>query len=449
MLLIDGTIRTRLDWISELACSSEEFDRLLDKGIFERTRDGSWRLCFVGSLLMVDMLWLSIPKISESKNASNEIDFAHFQKILQALEIYSNRSKARVSGQDDLAILFNASNSATNLLRELEILASIIEWTSSYGFHADEIEHLSSGFDQPIHWLKTFDSNIALHTRTGIIYDSPVCVDVIRKQSAITVMQAFVLLHLLEKYKVITHRLLDNSYDLILEARKILSQWEAALPISLSLLQDFFDETNKDHEKDLLSLLISYVLINESQRENQQSIKLYGTTAFELVWEDMCRYIFQSTPSGPAHLSNPSYYIENDKVAISISKQRPDIIYTIENTTVILDGKYYTAFPLYPPGLEDVRKQFFYSLSLPKDAFSVSGFLFPITNSSHVEYLGHVTMRESKILANENPVEDVRFPRVHCLGIPWALALDSYLERFSLKNLRANILAKIPGISNE
>jgi hypothetical protein len=442
MLLIEGVIQSRGDWTNQLTCTTEEFDRLLDRGVFERTRDGAWRLRFVGSLVMVNKLWFCIPKIAANESNPGEMQLGRLEKVLQVLEVYSDRSKKRVAGQDQLAFKFNVSDAATSPLRELEILAALVEWTTSYGFHATEVELLSSGFVHPTHWAKTYASDLPLHTHSGVIYGAPICVDTIRKQSPITLMQAQVLINLVKKYNTVTRQLIANSNDVILEANEILDHCLSFAYLSLSQLQEFFDATNRDHEKDLISLLISYVKINESSREEQHSIKLYGTTAFELVWEDMCRHIFVRDSFKYSDLSNPQYNINISDGPVSISSQRPDIIYQAENTVIIFDAKYYVDFPHSPPALEDVRKQFFYALSLPDGVRSISGFLFPRTSAGHVEYLGHVTMRQPEASTGEL-VEDCRFSRIHCIGMPWTSMVDSYLTRSSSNFFGAMILIEI------
>lgn len=444
MLLIEGTIHSRLVWADQLTCTTEEFDQLVDKGVFERIRNGTWRLRFVGSLVMISKLWLSIPKVAADGYISGKVDFGRFETILQALELYSVRSKDRIAGHDDLALRFSASNTSTSPLRELEILAALIEWTSSYGFHANEVEFLSSGLNRPVQWAKTFAFDLPLHTRTGVVYGSPVCVNAIRKNSPVTMMQAYVLINLLKKYDPVTRLLIENSAGLIFEATELLEHCQSTPLLSLSQLQDFFDSTNKDHEKDLLSLLLSYVKIDEYRREQQDSIKLYGTTAFELVWEDMCRHVFAPASLECPLLSNPRYELQRNDGSISLS-QRPDVLHHVDDTVFIFDAKYYVDFPNSPPGLEDVRKQFFYAMSLPENSISVSGFLFPQSASKNVEYLGHIVM-QAPTTSTRKSAEDFRFPRVHCIGIPWTHMLDCYLERTSVGALRVRILAKVKTI---
>ena len=443
MLLIEGTIESRCTWMSILSCLSSDFDELIDRGVFERMRDGTWRLCFVGTLAMVRSIWLSIPRIASNRYCSESMDFAHFERLSQAIEIYSARSKMRNAGQDDLSIQYSQSDIATSPLRELEILATLIEWTTSYGFHTSDVDHYSSGFDRPIHWPKTLNSEFPLHTHTATIYANPICLEVLRHHTTVAGMQAMVLVELLEKYQAITHRLTHDSHEMVLEAKALLEFWRVSLPLSLSDLQDFLDSTNRDHEKDLISTLISYVTICEKRRNSQNSIKLYGTTAFELIWEDMCRNIFQDTCPLYAVLSNPMYQISFDGSQKSAGKQRPDIMHLFGDKAIILDAKYYCDFPFSYPDLEDVRKQIFYSMSFINEVPSISGFLFPRGSSNEVEYLGSVEMRKSETAGDGLPILDSRFPRIHCIGLPWSRVLDCYIGNSLPNTLREGVLGKV------
>ena len=443
MLLIEGTVNTRVDWLIFLSCTPIEFDYMVARGAFDPPKGGGWRLRFVGTLVLVDRLWLCLPSIYQVDINTAKIDLIDFERLSQVLEIYSRRSIARNAGHDDVATQLCPTDVSTKLLRELEILAALIEWTSSYGFHTTDAEHFSSEFNRATQWSKTLEFSMPIHTKTGTVYDRPISLDAVRKQTELTGMQAQILLYLLDKYNVITHRLVDDAYDIVVEARTISEYWRHDLPISQSVLQELLDATNRDHEKDLISLMLAFVTIRNSQQKKKDIVKFYGTTAFELVWEDMCRNIFSNELWDDAKISNPRYEIENFYKNSATSSQRPDIIFCIENIAIVLDAKYYVGFPSVRPDLEDIRKQIFYALSLPAGTSSISGFLFPHLDSSFIEYLGSVSMHEPLSPDGEKYARDLRFPSVRCIGLPWKEMVSTYLEHSSPISLRAAILSQL------
>jgi len=438
MLLIEGTTKTRADWLIHLSCTTAEFDYMVDRGAFDPPKAGAWRLRFVGTMMLVDNLWLCLPSIYQADFNIEKFDLIDFERLSQTLEVYSRRSIARNAGHDNVAADLSPTDVSTSPLREIEILAALIDWTFSYGFHTNDAENFSSEFNRATQWSKTLEFSIPIHTKTGTIYDRPISANAARKQTELTGMQAQILLYLLDKYSVVTHRLIDDAYDLITEARIILEYWQEKLPISQPVLQELLDATNRDHEKDLISLLLAFVNIRNVQQKKNEIIKFYGTTAFELVWEDMCRNVFLKESWGDARLSNPRYDIEDFYKNASTSPQRPDIIFSIENIVIVLDAKYYVGFPSIRPNLEDIRKQIFYALSLPAETPSISGFLFPRLNSICVEYLGCVSMHQPLFSDDKFP-KDLRFPSIQCIGLPWKEMVSVYLERSSPKAVHVAI----------
>ncbi|MCT1563580.1 LlaJI family restriction endonuclease [Corynebacterium glucuronolyticum] len=194
--------------------------------------------------------------------------------------------------------------------------------------------------------------------------------------------------------------------------------------------QRYYSEFN-DRNRILLSSFELFLEFVEAL-SGSESIQYFGTTAFNLVWEEACGEVFGNQLKKPLDFETfgagpnkrtlqPSRtiesYIERPKWAINIQHGetrvvegkrtfKPDIV-TIDEVAgrhrlVILDAKYYLirfshGRLLGEPGVEDIAKQFLYALSLQgfasDNAFDdISNcFIFP-NFENHVVDLGSVSL---------------------------------------------------------
>lgn len=194
-----------------------------------------------------------------------------------------------------------------------------------------------------------------------------------------------------------------------------------------------------------------YAYINETGTlYSSDSISLYGTTSFNLVWEKVCTSIFNNqlgTKLGNLRLPVPlkDDYDSESRLIDLIERPlwtaterradetlKPDLISIKGNQFIIFDAKYYNAHlelgkrPQGQPGIESVTKQYMYQMAyrdfIIDHAFAkvVNCFLMPTENSS-VTVRGEVRLG---MISNFDPeLQDikVRF-------IPAKKAYDLYLS---------------------
>lgn len=435
MIVSEGAADTRIAWLEKFDCSSDELDELIDRGIFELTRDGNWQLKFVGSLVLRKSAWFCIPSIAASQFLSTSLEPKILLLLTRVLERYAKRSVDRVAVHDQIGTHLSTSEYAASPMRELELLLSLLEWTGTYGFHTTDVEHRATGTNRPIRWPDTINRTLPSHLRTSTVYIEPSSISVLRSPSIVGILQAQAILRLLSKYRTVMRSLADVSLDLVEEATTIS---EAQLPAHD--LYELLHETNLDHEKELLVLLLALASIERARFTRDKKIDLYGTTAFELVWEDMCRVVFDSSSTPSEILSNPKYRLPRSTAEISIARQRPDVLCEHGDFVMVLDAKYYTRFPRLRPGLEDIRKQIFYAMSLPASTASLCAFLLPSVHPVDAEYVGSARMMLSSGPGESSIEVDERFPVVHCVGLPWNRMIDCYLNVKSPVALRNEVL---------
>ncbi len=198
------------------------------------------------------------------------------------------------------------------------------------------------------------------------------------------------------------------------------------------LLDIALASTNRDHDRELIQLLLVYY--SSADAAPASPVSLYGTTAFQLVWEDMCRFVV-GVDDSQLSMSNPVYNIVGG-VRRPTEPQRPDLVFRTETHAYILDAKYYPNFPKTIPQLEDVRKQFYYGLSSSEAITPRLAFLFPGTTDQVLIYIGRVDMEGATGL-------DSRFQSVHCFALDWKYTAKAYTSRLVTVNLRETIVKKI------
>lgn len=258
---------------------------------------------------------------------------------------------------------------------------------------------------------------------------------------------------------IYTHRSIDNEQDFFLRLHKcILTECSrqlktsdlltlfdlAAVDLSEESLQDFGEidyvlyrlqsELNMQfntRKQILLKTLYAYIA-HRKTLEDSYGISMYGTTNFNLVWEDVCAEVFDNKLQTPLrHLPLPSGVAEgydpDAKLIDIIEKPQwigktldgenftkeasetliPDIINISkkdrEYQFIILDAKYYNINLEYgkplrgQPGVGDVTKQYLYQLAYKKFLIDhhisqVENFFLMPTEQPDIIRIGTVSM---------------------------------------------------------
>ncbi len=97
--------------------------------------------------------------------------------------------------------------------------------------------------------------------------------------------------------------------------------------------------------------------------------KLYGTTAFALVWEDALRDLF-GDDSADGALGKANWYDLEDlgwSAPTEAPGRRLDLLIRRGDEILLLDAKYHHPFPLVRPGWADIVKQLYYAESIVRD----------------------------------------------------------------------------------
>ncbi|MGO9265307.1 MAG: LlaJI family restriction endonuclease [Candidatus Binataceae bacterium] len=410
-----------------LGLTTEEATRLQLDGLFHPEGD-TLTLDFVGLIVQPTSVWLAAPPIAVPKDES--VSLGQLRSVRNILETYFGRSAARRALEERLATVVRRDTLALSCLREVEIFASLFQWTTEYGIH--EIESIVRSEDPTamVDWPSTFAASLPLRTKSGVLFHAPIAYRGGGHVGTLGLMQSSALCHLARKYFPLSNQLafpyndvLDLAADVASDAPVLDASWRDRLLAERHA-------SNRDHEQELIAILQQYADQSDSGVVAEiHGVSLYGMTAFELIWEDVCRVAFGGESELAANMSNPAYLI--DGVVRPTTIQRPDIMLQSHAGTLIVDAKYYPGFPERLPGLDDVRKQLFYGESYFGETACLA-FLFPVEDSERLCRLGSVAMYRSG-------ARDTRFESVVCIGVPWSTACEAYLGGREAPGLRADL----------
>ena len=216
--------------------------------------------------------------------------------------------------------------------------------------------------------------------------------------------------------------------------------------------------TQFNTRKQLVLKTIHSYISNGGSLNDINSTSLFGTTSFNLVWEDVCSDILNNQLHTPiAVLATPlkpvnQFYISRTLIEIIEKPQWtitgeeadktliPDLITISGDQFLIFDAKYYTPVlspgkkPQGQPGIESVTKQYLYQQAYRQFIIDhglkqvKNSFLMP-TEKSIVENMGSVRM---------NMFASMGLQDINVRYIPASRAYDLYLSgnKFDINELQ-------------
>lgn len=414
---------------------------LLSYGVLVPVRQGGsepvFKFCFVGIIFFDKLIVRCFPKYIRS----TDMPHAQFAQVMNVIRRYGRESKAE----------FRSSGEYEHM--EFSILSEALSLLDDYAEHGiySNIIHeseLNGGgeilWDRTISSIDPFFSNdtpfyMEFHTRR-IIDDEQNYVTRFHKHILTECSQLLEKADLLTLFGLAPLYLCDERREHFGSDGYIVQRLRAELDIQ-------FDS----QKQELLRRLIRFIEQRESL--SAEPLRLYGTTAFEAVWESVCAKAFGNQlktslknlplPSGldPAYRSKGRLpligLIERPKWCLADARSFegngtliPDIAafyqHNGETTFFIFDAKYYTYSPSADrlPGIGDIDKQYLYELAF-KPFFESHGitrvkniFLMP-TERAYLEHKGYVELPMLRNLGLEN---------IQIVLVPAPLLYECYLD---------------------
>ena len=420
MQLLEGSVLDKGGWQAKLQLGDQQFGELLALELFAPVGE-RWRLQFVGSLFLRERAFSCLPAAAPVADFGRGPGHA-VESTIKVLRQYQARSAARRVTIEHLGTTpaFNAAN--RKAFRQAEALLGLIDFTAQHGFHAETTEVSGHSAAASVDWAKTIRQHSPSKSGRSLVYFHLESRKSVPTVGRLGITQAVVLRKLAAHYASALPMTVESAREMCDEAHELThsNPHLDALSTKRDLL-DALDSTNLDHEKELASLLLAAHPEADARSGLDRGLGVFGTTAFELVWEDMCRVaIGGEKPFDGFELSNPRIVLA-DGSTVGVSPQRPDIVLKHEEQAYVLDAKYYPTFPSSVPALEDFRKQVFYVTS-SRGAAPKTAFLIPGQVEGGLEKVG-----ESNLQFADGTV-DSRFAPVALLRLDYSTAVTWYLR---------------------
>lgn len=403
-------------WIlkEDLNVSSDFLKKILnnDKKIIEVNKNNI-KFKFVGILVYKKEILIILPKYSkELHNESEKLEC--IKKIIKVFKRIPNKF---IKDKNDS--FFISNNIANNEISEIALADYIIKDFRNYGCYTKKDKIKSINNNSNINWKNTINSFNPIIINDQVLYTEYISENFIMNNSSfISALHLNVYNYLLVKYKDL---LGYNSTKLSLKKTKNSLSKLGNKKYILDKIKKELEYTFSDRETNVLKAIYNFFENNDYFNNNKLSI--FGTTSFELVWEYICKYIFDDKYR---YFKNdipfPEWYVGNDiKYESKKNNLIPDIISIHNQTMFILDAKYYSISIsnqniIGNPGNYDIIKQYIYEMALNDPNIiknynnselsysnTISALIYPKImqeNFSVFGYTKHPVFKNNKIINN-------------------------------------------------
>ncbi len=403
---------------------------------------------FVGVIIVAGRVLKCYPKYLLTHSRPGE----ELRQVMKVLEKYNSK--------EQIVRMFNDSNegSAFNLLAVLLFLLQDYFENGVYNNTEEIIECNGTG---EILWDRTINETFTL-----LSGNRPYYTDLQTRKRVTNDYDYFKRLHeciltmaseelkdadLLDLFEILGVDLTDEELDDFGDKEYILYRIENELNTQFNTRKQL-----------VLKTIYAYIAHSGSLYDND-SLSLFGTNSFNLVWEKVCAEIMDNqieTPLGLLKLPVPlkSGYNRKDKLIDLIEKPFwsatgktatdtliPDLISISMSESgyqfIIFDAKYYNAqlifgqIPKGQPGIESITKQYLYQLAyrqfiVDHEFSSVRNcFLLPTENEDIIE----------KGVAKMNMLSELGLQDIEIRFIPAAKAYDTYLSGGKMNISKLNL----------
>lgn len=344
---------------------------------------------FVGVVIINGIVLKFYPKYfdncDQDDNCKQEGSNSTFrQRLKQVYKVISKYKNSKKQEQN-----FNLYSEKNNHEHLLALYKFLLEDYYTYGLYNNPKEILENNGEGEICWNRTINDTLA------IIYDnSPYYINLLTHKKINDQNNYFTRLH---KYVLtqISNELknADLLYFFDFDEITFLEEDDTQFGETDYILDRLNKELNiqfNTRKQHVLKAMISY-FSKKSHLSDQDAFHIYGTTSFNMVWEDVCAKIFDNKLDIPikrlvnTDLVDPNLklidfierplwsILKNDTQKQNIGTLKPDLINIDLDKKIftIIDAKYYTP-TIEPnkiegqPGVESITKQFLYHLAYRK-----------------------------------------------------------------------------------
>lgn len=427
----EGNSKTKADWLNWFGIGANDFQVLLDEGIFrplpKNNSNRQYSIQLVGLAYQRDHVLVSFPKIFENCTLTEKLYKSYLCDTIRLIQAYRLRKSS---------FLFNTATSQdffsdTSGFRLVDIFISLVKWTDEYGLHTED-SFLKCNQAGAIDWPSTIRSSLPIHNSSGPIYDSPVLKKRTIHLGSLAAYQAKAIVDISKLLGPISDIVTSSYTNVVNLSHDFLNNYgdiEKKHSYICSDIKNFQQTTNRDHESALSKLLLSYYSSCANSFSSKYNPIIFGTSSFHTIWQEMCQKMLMQYSKSIDFKSVSSSLLHHTGKK-STNWLSPDHVLESKvhkGHVMIFDSKWHLPFKEFHSS--DIVKQMIYELSCNKKV-STNALLVPTLERSVKDY-GNI--QEEKIEFSEDA-----FPEIKVIGVPWNSVVANFLNNGSL-NLSENI----------
>lgn len=341
-------------------CESEKLNKIIGELMKRRILEKdnvSLKFTYVGFVYIEGEFIFVLPKFLEQQNYES-----YYPIIVKLLKEYNERENLTKEEVETFGDLESEEN--FNLFKMIHYLLQDYEENGLYT--TDKLELQLNG-DGEINWNQTIEYNQAYVSKGNIIYLDFFTQNIINdEENFIRKIHMFVLT---QCSKIIRD----------LGVSEILGFPEVYFEVSADELgdQDYIldkiqiEKSKQFIDNKLILLDALYYFISEQKSfKSGDSVHLFGTRSFEIVWEKVCSYVFKNQyREFKKYIPHPVWKDFRTSKETTKDTLIPDILRKLDDYQLffVIDAKYYTTtFNEYgtlinnAPGITDITKQYLY-----------------------------------------------------------------------------------------
>ena len=422
---------------NKLEGDKETFDKLLKYAIFDEEK-GKFQVKFVGVVIINDFVINCYPKYIPKDIDDYQDDFKQVLKVIKKYGKLNENIDYHNDKQDDISY------------NQLSMMIFFLEDYYEMGVYKNTQKTFQINGNGEIDWNRTINYTFPL-----IKDNKPYYVELYTKYN----------LNDLNDYFRLLHEYIITTCSKRLEEAGLLDLFDLT-PVELSdkdqenfgtddfILNKLKKELNVEfnsHKRKLLKSMHTFIE-EKNSFSNQNFLTVYGTSKYDVIWEEMCSKVFKNKLKCTLNelnledcsdkrlidvIEKPIWIINDIDKPKETKPLEPDLITFHEDTFIILDAKYYNLdFSddnlTGQPGLESVTKQYLYELAYKefikdnKFKHVKNAFLFP-TYDENIENKGCVKLRILSDLCFKESLEK-GLEDIQVIMIPAKKLNQMYLE---------------------
>ena len=352
--LTEGTVGSPKWWRERLFLDDWCYHELVQKRVLTYTAGVDRRklqLRFVGFVALRDRLIVVSPRFGLTPGH----EFSWLRRVLSTYFAIKTRQPL----SDEIVDLHYRDES---VFRELDALATLMRIYSECGLYQRRAVVSARNSGGAIDWVRTLGRGQPVISEQSLFFPDEFRRRQHSSESDVGLIQAAILIHLLEKYEMavepaLRDRLCGHEVGDVLGLER--------QSYNLSVIHRERAITYQSRDLELLDVLGSF-LSDGKGMSGPAGMKLHGTTSFAMVWEDALRSLFGSDHED-IELGQPLWQLRKADQWEDLEgtgEQRPDIVLRRKDELLILDAKYHQPFPQARPGWADIVKQLYYAETL-------------------------------------------------------------------------------------